>query len=64
MLRYLANFCILCRTGEYQDSSTGSELSESVRMPDEESDDGGNDATDITTIDEHEVAIYFTPSAI
>ncbi|CAB3249579.1 unnamed protein product [Arctia plantaginis] len=46
---------------EYQDSSTGSELSESVRMPDDESDDGGNDAPDITTIDEHEVQLRRRP---
>ncbi|KPI92140.1 Serine/threonine-protein kinase D1 [Papilio xuthus] len=31
---------------EYQDSSTGSELSENARLPDEESDEGADNATD------------------
>ncbi|XP_075983011.1 serine/threonine-protein kinase D3 isoform X2 [Anticarsia gemmatalis] len=46
---------------EYQDSSTGSELSESVRLPDDESDDGGNDAPDTTTIDGTEVQFRRPP---
>ncbi|KAH9642337.1 hypothetical protein HF086_009701 [Spodoptera exigua] len=39
---------------EYQDSSTGSELSESARLPDEESDDGGNEAAESAAGDDGE----------
>ncbi|KAF9807116.1 hypothetical protein SFRURICE_018539 [Spodoptera frugiperda] len=46
---------------EYQDSSTGSELSESARLPDEESDDGGNEAAESATGDDGEVELRRRP---
>lgn len=44
-----------CGAGEYQDSSAGSELSESARLPDDESDDGGTEAAESAAGDDGEV---------
>ncbi|KAJ8723604.1 hypothetical protein PYW07_007584 [Mythimna separata] len=42
---------------EYQDSSAGSELSESARLPDDESDDGGTEAAESAAGDDGEVEL-------
>ena len=46
MLFILSKLYATCVAGEYQDSSTGSEVSETARLPDDESDDGGPDGGD------------------